>query len=140
MARRPHGLVYALLAVSLAVNLVGAGYLGYGSFRHKPTRTVDSTIDFVASRYSKSIGVAVREKLEARRADLTVALDEMKAARRDTRRAIREQPLDKERVETAFATAREKSQSFQRLIQSAIVDALPDVPEKDRAAIEKDDD
>lgn len=146
MARRPHGVIYALLAVSLAANLVGAGYFlgsGYnkkwGAARNKPPRTVESTIDFVSSRYPKSVGEAVRQKLEARRADIALALDEMKAARRETRKAIREEPLDKARIEAAFAASREKGGNFQRLIQGAIVEALPDVPESERGSIEKDE-
>jgi uncharacterized membrane protein len=146
MSRRPHGVVYALLALSLAVNLVGAGYLvgwGYskkwGGERHRPPRTVESTINFVASRYPKSVGEAVRQKLEARREEIAVALDEMKAARRETRQAIREQPLDKNRIEAAFAASREKAANFQRLIQTAIVEALPDLPESERGTIDKDE-
>jgi uncharacterized membrane protein len=146
MARRPHGVIYALLALSLSANLIGAGYFlgsGYntkwGGSRSKQPRTVESTIDFVSSRYPKSVGDAVRQKLETRRADIALALDEMRAARRETRAAVRQEPLDKARVEAAFSASREKSANFQRLIQTAIIEALPDVPESERGVIEKDD-
>ncbi|MFC3693023.1 periplasmic heavy metal sensor [Chenggangzhangella methanolivorans] len=147
MRRRPHGLVYALLAVSLAVNLIGAGYfLGagfadYRSARHgKPPRTVESTIDYVAGRYPAPVAAKVRAKLEAKRPELSTAFDEMRLARRETRKAIKQQPLDKARIEAAFAASRDKAVAFQQLIQSAIIEALPDLPESERNAIEKDDD
>lgn len=147
MSRRPHGVVYALLALSLAVNLIGAGYyLGSGfaerrDVRHsKPPRTIESTIDFVSSRYPKPVAAAVKAKLETRRDELKVALDEMRAARRETRQAMREEPLDKARVEAAFASARDKGDAFQRVVQRAVIDALPDVPQSERGAMDKDDD
>lgn len=146
-SRRPHGLVYALLAVSLAVNLIGAGYyLGSGfterqGAKHaRQPRTVESTIDFVSSRYPKPVAAAVKAKLEERREQVKVALDEMRAARRDTRKAIKEEPLDKARVEAAFGTAREKAEVFQRIVQQAVMDALPDLPPSERGQMDKDDD
>lgn len=146
-ARRPHGLIYALLALSLAVNLIGAGYYlgsGFAEYRNgrhaKSPRTVESTIEFVASRYPKAVAATVRQKLEAKRPEIKVALDEMRAARRETRRAIKQEPLDKDRIEAAFAASRDKVAAFQRLVQGAIIEALPDLPESERGAIEKDDD
>lgn len=147
MARRPHGFIYALLALSLAVNLIGAGYyLGAGfadyrtAKRTKQPRTVESTIDFVSGRYPKTVAELVRAKLEAKRDQIKVAIDEMNSARRETRKAIREEPLDKDRIERAFATSREKLSNFQQLIQGAIIEALPDVPQAERGTLEKDDD
>lgn len=139
MARRPHGFIYALLALSLAVNLIGAGYLGYGSWRTKAPRSVDSTIDFIANRYPKGVGDKVRERLQAKRADIAQALDELKEARRATRRAMGEQPLERDRVEAAFAHSREKADAFSRLVHGAIVDALPELPEIERGGIDKNE-
>lgn len=144
-ARRPHGLVYALLAVSLVVNMLGAGYLlgaGFAEYGGKPPRTqrsVESTIEFVVGRYPESVRPTIRGKLEARQAELKTALREMRVARAETRKAIRQEPLDKERIEKAFAESREKMAAFQTLIQSAVVEALPDLPQSERGKLEKDD-
>jgi uncharacterized membrane protein len=137
MARRPHGVVYGLLATSLAVNLVGTGYLGYLELRPKPPRSVETTIDFVAHRYPSGVGTAVRARLKERRADLQRAFDEMKAARRATRDAMAAQPFDPARVEAAFAESRAKSADFQKVIHGAIIAALPNLAETDRAKIGK---
>lgn len=139
MARRPHGFIYALLAVSLAANLVGAGYYGYGSWRTKEPRGVDRTIDYIANRYPKGVGDKVRERLQAKRGDISTALDELKEARRATRHAMREKPLNRERVEAAFTKSREKSAALQSVIHGAILDALPDAPETERGGIQGDE-
>lgn len=145
MMRRPHGVIYALLALSVAVNLIGAGYFGYQSFAGargkggKGPRTVENTIDFIANRYPKTVGDKVRQRLEQRQFELGKALDELKVARRATRRAMREDPVNKQHVEESFATLREKAGNFQKLIHGAIVDALPDLPEADREVIDKSD-
>ncbi len=139
MARRPHGAIYGLLAASLALNLVGAGYLGYVSLRPKPPRTVGSTIDFVSGRFPDAVGAAIREKLEARRPELSQALAEMKEARRATRDAMAAAPLDRARVEDAFALSRRKTEAFQKVVHGAIMDALPDVPPGDLAKIDRSD-
>lgn len=136
MARRPHGIVYALLAGSLALNLVAAGYFGYGSWRSPGPRTIDGTIEFIAKRYPKDVGDKVRDRLESKRVELGRALDEMKDARRATRRAMGEDPLDRARVETAFANSREKSQAFQQVIHAAILEALPELPKDKRGDID----
>lgn len=147
MARRPHGFVYALLALSLAVNLVGAGYYlgsGFADYRSgkraKPPRTVESTINSVSGRYPKPVGDMVRAKLEANRDAIKVAIDELNAARREAKQAIRQEPLDKARIEKAFETSRETLSSLQRVVHGAIMEALPDVPHSERGALEKDDD
>jgi uncharacterized membrane protein len=147
MARRPHGFVYALLAVSLAVNLIGAGYyLGSGFMdyrsakRTKPPRTVETTIDAVSRRYPAPVNELIRAKLEAKRDEIKVAIDEMNAARRETRQAVRQDPLDRERLVRSFESSREKLSAFQRLIHGAIIEALPDVPQAERGALEKDED
>ncbi|GLK66720.1 periplasmic heavy metal sensor [Hansschlegelia plantiphila] len=138
MTRRPNSLLYALLAVSLAANLIGAGYLGFVGFRPKPPpRTVETTINFVSGRYPPTVAKAVREKLEARRDELKNALDEMKIARRATRDAMSDVPFDAARVDAAFADARAKAADFQKVIHSAIIEALPDVAEGDRAKIDR---
>lgn len=137
MARRRSGFVYGLLAVSLAVNLVGAGYLGFVGLRPKPPRTVESTIGFVSARYPAAVGAAVREKLEARRSTLERALGEMKAARRATREAMSAKPLDTAKVDAAFAEARAKTADFQKVVHDAIVEALPGVPEAELAKVDR---
>lgn len=144
--RRPHGLVYALLAVSLVANMVAAGYFlgaGFAEYSGKPPRTqrsVESTIEFVVGRYPESVRPTIRQKLEARRAEMKAALHEMRAARVETRKAIRQEPLDKGRIEKAFAASREKMTAFQSLIQGAIIEALPDLPQSERGKLEKDED
>lgn len=143
MSRRPHGLVYGLLAISWAINLIAAGFLGYQNFPGargkggKGPRSIETTIDFIASRYPKTVGDKVRERLTQRQLELGTALDEMRVARRATRRAMRQEPLNKADVEAAFANLREKSGSFQKLVHAAIIDTLPDVPEADRDVLEK---
>lgn len=139
MARRPHGFIYALLIASLAVNLIGAGYFGYGSWRTREPRTVDRTIDYIANRYPKGVGDKVRERLLAKRTEVATALDELKKARRDARHAMREQPLNRDRVEAALALSREKSSALQSVIHGAIVDALPEAPETERGGIESEE-
>lgn len=137
MIRRPHGIVYALLAGSLALNLVAAGYFGYGSWRStRGPRTIESTIDFIAKRYPKDVGDKVRDRLESKRIELGRALDEMKDARRATRRAMGEDPLDRARVEAAFANSRAKSEAFQKVIHAAILEALPELPKDKRGDID----
>lgn len=146
--RRPHGAVYALLAVSLAANLVGAGYVvgtGFADYRSggkhpRPPRTVESTIDFVSNRYPKPVAGAVKAKLEGRRDELKAAIDDMRASKREIRRTMTEEPLDRARVEAAFEVSRQKAEAFQRVVQRAVLDALPDVPQSQRGAMEKDDD
>lgn len=138
--RRPHGVIYGLLAGSLAINLIGFGYLGATGFKAektKPPRTVERTIDYVAARYPDPVGDAVRKRLEARRDALQNALAEMRDARRSARRAMSDEPLDKERVSAAFANSRDKAAKFQSVVHGAIVDALPDVTEPARASIDK---
>lgn len=140
--RRPHGLIYGLLAVSLAINLVGVGYFaatGFKETKSRPPKTVERTIDFVAARYPDAVGEAVRKRLEARRDLLQGALAEMKDARRAARKTMGEEPLDRNRVEAAFANSREKVAKFQSLIHGAIVEALPDLPEPARASIDKNE-
>ena len=143
MTRRPHGLVYGLLALSLAINLIAAGFVGYQQFSGtrgkggKGPRNIETTIDFIASRYPKSVADKVRERLTQRQLEIGTALDEMRVARRATRRAMRLEPLNKPDVEAAFANLREKSAAFQKLVHAAIIDTLPDVPEADRDALDK---
>ena len=139
MARRPHGLIYGLLGLSLAVNLVGAGYLGYVGTRPKPPRTVENTINFVSERYPKAVGAEIRKKLEERRPELRRALDDMKDARRATRDAMGDTPLDKARVDAAFAEARAKAADFQKVIHGAIADAMPDLSDTERAKIDRNE-
>lgn len=135
MTRRPHGVVYGLLAASVAINLVGAGYLGYTGFRPRPPKTVENTIDFVSGRYEGKAGEAIKDRLEAHRQELRSALDDMKDARRETRRTMRDTPFDKARVEAAFAAARDKGQAFQSVIHKSIVEGVSAVEQKDRDAI-----
>lgn len=136
--RRPGVFILGLLALSLAVNLVAAGYLGFVGFRPKPPpRTVENTIDFVSARYPDEVARAIRGKLLERRADLASALEEMKAARRATRSAMGDEPLDQAKVDAAFAAARDKAASFQKVIHGAIADALPQVAATDRAKIDR---
>ncbi|MFC7051570.1 periplasmic heavy metal sensor [Hansschlegelia quercus] len=138
--RRPRALVYGLLAASLAINLIGAGYFGFVGFRPKPPRTAESTIDFVTRRFPAPVAEAVRAKLEERRDELREAMKEMRAARRETRDAMSDAPFDADRADKAFADARAKSSDFQKVIHSAIISALPGVPEADRAKIDRNDD
>jgi uncharacterized membrane protein len=137
MARRPHGLVYGALAVSLAVNLIGAGYLGYASWQPKPPRTVESTIGFVSGRYAGPIGESIRARLEAERAALGTALEEMKAARRATRQAMAAEPFDRARLDALFEEARAKAVTFQQLIHGAIADAAEEASPADRARLDR---
>jgi len=141
MARRraPRAL-YVVLAVSLALNLAAAGFFGVTGFRFKPPpRTVDTTIGFISSRYPDSVGAVIREKLEARRDELAQALQELKEARRATRDTMSQTPLDRARIDAAFANSRVKAADFQKVIHEAIADALPAVPEADRAKIDRGD-
>jgi uncharacterized membrane protein len=139
--RRPRTLVYGLLAASLAINLIGAGYLGFVGFRPKPPpRTAESTIDFVTRRFPGPVAEAVRAKLEERRDALRDALREMRAARRETRDAMSDAPFDAARAEAAFADARGKAADLQKVIHSAIIAALPGVPEAERAKIDRSND
>ncbi|MET0313993.1 MAG: periplasmic heavy metal sensor [Hansschlegelia sp.] len=137
MARKRNGVLYGLLAASLAVNFAGAGYLGVAELRPKPPRTVESTIGFVSGRYPAAMRDAVKAKLEARRSDLERALGEMKAARRATRDAMSATPLDTAKVGAAFAEARAKTDDFQKIVHGAIVEALPGVPEAELAKIDR---
>lgn len=135
MARRPHGIVYGLLGVSLALNLVGAGYLGFAGWR-KPNRTVESTIDFVTARYPSSVRQAVRDTLEDRRADLRTALQELRDARRGARDALSAPDIDRAKVDAAFAQSREKAAAFQSVIHAAIAEAVAKLPAAERAKID----
>ncbi|WP_020179089.1 periplasmic heavy metal sensor [Methylopila sp. M107] len=145
-SRRPHGFIYALLALSLAVNMMAVGYLGYFAYaglkvkEPRGPRNIENTIEFVSKRYPKSVGDKVRAKLLDRKFELAQAHDELKVARRASRRAMREDPVNKEHVETAFAALREKTSNFQKLVHAAIVDALPELPEADRDEIDKGSD
>lgn len=142
-ARRPHSLVYLLLALSVALNLVAVGYLGYIAYAGykvkggKGPRNIENTIEFISNRYPKSVGDKIRTRLLDRKFELSQALDELKVARRASRRAMREDPVNKEHVEAAFAALRDKAENFQKLVHGAIVDALPDLPESDRDEIDK---
>lgn len=135
MARRPHILIYGALALSLAVNLAGVGFLLASDDRGKPRRTVDDTIEFVSKRYPAAVGDAVRAQLETRRAELGRTLGEMQAARRATREAIAADPPDPAKLEGAFETSREKSANFQKVIHGAIVQAVPALPLDERAKV-----
>ena len=140
MKRRAPGALYAVLAVSIALNLAAAGYFGVTRFHSKsPPRTVETTIGFISSRYPPSVGAVIREKLEARRDELAQALQEMKDARRATRDTMSQAPLDRAQVDAAFANARVKAANFQKVIHEAITEALPAVPEADRAKIDRGD-
>lgn len=145
-ARRPHSLVYLLLALSVALNLVAVGYLGYIAYAGykvkggKGPRNIENTIEFISNRYPKSVGDKIRTRLLDRKFELSQALDELKVARRASRRAMREDPVNKEHVEAAFAALRDKAENFQKLVHGAIVDALPDLPESDRDEIDKSTD
>jgi uncharacterized membrane protein len=140
MARRPHGLIYGALAASLAVNLIGAGYVGYTAWRPKPPRTVESTIAFVSGRYADPIGEAIRVRLEAERGALGTALKEMKQARRATRQAMAAEPFDRARLDALFEEARAKAAAFQRLLHGAIADATAEASPADRAKLDRSGD
>lgn len=138
--RRPHTIVFGVLAVSIALNLVAAGYIGFVGFRPKPPpHTVETTIDFVTRRFPGPVAEAVRAKLEERRDELHRTLRAMKEARRATRDAMSDVPFDPERADAAFADARAKGADFQRVIHSAIVEALPGTPEAERAKIDRNE-
>lgn len=141
-SRRRGTALYVVLALSLGLNLIGVGYFGYTNLsgaKQRPPKTVESTIDFVSRRYPEKTGEAIRAKLEERRAALQSALDDLKDARRATRRAMREKPFDRARVESAYEVARAKGQAFQEVLQGAIVDAVASVSQADRDGVDGDD-
>lgn len=140
MARRPHWALYAALALSVALNLGGAGYLFATAERGRGPRTIDSTIETVAGRYPGATGGAIRAALEKRRAELKAAFDDIRTARRATRVAMKAQPYDPERLEAAFAEARAKSSALQAIVHEAIASAIPGAPPDDRAKITDDKD
>lgn len=136
MPRRPSLLIYGALALSVAVNLAGAGYLFASDDRDRPQRrTVEDTIDFISKRYPDAVGDAVKAQLESRREQLGAALAEMKTARRAAREAIGADPVDRSVIESAFAASREKSSNFQKVIHDAIADAAPSVALDDRQKV-----
>lgn len=138
--RRPGVLILGLLAVSLAVNLVGAGYLATVGFRPRPQRTVDATIEVVSSHYPDPVSDVVRQKLADHRTELKDALDAMKSARRGAREAMSADPFDRARVDAASGQAREKAGAFWKVIHGAVADALQGAPAADRAKIDRRDD
>ncbi|GLK77551.1 hypothetical protein GCM10008171_28050 [Methylopila jiangsuensis] len=134
---RPRWL-YAALALSVTVNLVGAGFL-MAHDRPRPGRTVDGAIAFVAGRYPDAVGDAIRGRLEQRRAELGAALAEMQGARKASRAAMAADPVDPAVVAEAFRVARAKADAFQSVLHGAIADAMPDVPAEERAKVIKND-
>lgn len=130
--------LYAALALSVTVNLVGAGFL-MAHDRPKPGRTVDGAIAFVAGRYPDAVGDAIRAKLEARRAELGAALADMQGARKASRAAMAADPVDPAVVAEAFRVARAKADAFQSVLHRAIADAMPAVPAEERAKVLKNE-
>ncbi|MFD1333856.1 periplasmic heavy metal sensor [Methylopila musalis] len=136
MAARSRWL-YAALAVSVTINLVGAGFLMGHERPPKPGRTVDGAIAFVAGRYPEAVGAAIRDRLENRRTELGAALAEMQGARQASRAAMAAEPVNAADVAEAFRAARAKADAFQSVIHGAIAEAMPGVPAEERAKVLK---
>lgn len=128
--------LWVALALSLAVNLGGAGFFLAAESRDKK-RTVEDTIAFVGQRYADPVGPAVRQRLEARKGDLARALAEMQSARRASRQAMAAEPLDRAAVDAAFEASRAKTAAFQQVIHGAIAEAVATLPADQRAVVVK---
>lgn len=133
MARRPHALIYGALALSVALNLAGAGFLLASDGERKDKRSVDDTIELIGGRYPDTVGDAVLARLQSRRDEVARALGDMRAARRDSRAAMAGEPFDKAAVDAAFAESRTKTSAFQKVVHDAIAEAVAPLPAAERA-------
>lgn len=138
MARRSSIALLAVLGISLALNFFVFGFLAAGAWHHPHSRG-----DRIA-RYAAISGLGrapgplrdrVENALRKQRPELRQTLERVREARRDVRAAMRAEPLDRAKLNAAFAALRERVDGLQTVIYGAVGDAVATAPAAERAAI-----
>ncbi|HUN51932.1 MAG TPA: periplasmic heavy metal sensor [Candidatus Sulfotelmatobacter sp.] len=118
-----------LLVASLAVNLLLIGFL-VGHMLHPPwhERGGPLTIEHITGALPPEVRDAVRASLRDRRPQIAERMAAVRQARADVRAAIEAEPFDAQRLQTAFATLRDRSQAVQEDVAAAVVEAISKLP------------
>lgn len=148
MAGRLSKPMRVLLVLSLALNLFGVGAIAASAvadrgwiasalgIHHRPPRIMGMPNPRQLHAVLPESGRAVlKETLESHRAQFRRDLRSLFVARRDVAEAIKANPFDRERLETAFATLRDREANLATAAQAAMADLVARLDADERDAV-----
>ncbi len=127
--------VLLLLFVSLAANLMIAGFVAARVNGPRPQSDIDRLVALGVRSFPPEIQRAVAEQTRQKRADLRARLMDVEAARRTMYDAMRAQPFDQTALEAAFADVRTKTDALQEASQSLVAGAIAQASPETRRRI-----
>ena len=138
MSRRWTITLLAILVISLAANVFAAGFF-LRPFHHHSGDHEARLARFAAmaaiGRESPDLEEKVRAQVDAVQPAVHQAYIAMAKARIEVRDAVRAEPFDASRLETALADMRARSSEFQAIVHEAVVKAVAEASPESRQSV-----
>jgi uncharacterized membrane protein len=138
MPRRWTITLLAVLLVSLAANVFAAGFFLRPFHRHHgdhEARLARFAAMAAIGRESPDLEAKVREQVDGVRPAVHQAYLDMANARIEVRDAVRADPFDAARLDTALANLRARSSEFQAIVHGAVVTAVSEASPESRQSV-----
>ena len=128
-------ILLALLLVSLAANLVIAGFMVAHIAGPRPGGDIERIVALGVRAFPPEIGRDIMDQVRAHRPEFRVRLDAVEAARQRMFEAMRADPFDRAALDAAFADVRSTTNDVQAIGQNIAADAIAQAPANVRQRI-----
>lgn len=113
-----------ILFLSLAANLVIAGFAGARMFGPRPGGDIERIVAIGVRAFPPEIQREIEAGSRLKRGEMRTRLDAVQAARRQMFVAMRAEPFDSAALDAAYADLRSKTSDLQQVGQSIVFDAI----------------
>lgn len=125
-------LLAALLFVSVAGNVAAGGYLLARAFDQRPPRFERALTEAAEGRLSPASRAALDAAMAAARPHMRAAWDEVGEARREIAAILAADPVDRARLDAAFARLRAATAASQTALHGAVTGAVVQMQPEER--------